>query len=61
MPDGFFDEPEDQSLVKAEIVVDYFLAWSKIMARRADTIAYRTSTSTLVLEDTALERSQRPC
>ncbi len=40
MPDGFFDEPEDQSLVKAEIVVDYFLAWSKIMAQRADTIAY---------------------
>ncbi len=40
MPDSFFDEPEEQSRVKAEIVVDYFDAWSRIMAKRADRIGY---------------------
>lgn len=40
MPSDFFDEPEEQSLVKAEIVVNYFLAWSRIMASRALRIGY---------------------
>lgn len=42
LADAFFDEPEEQSLVKAEIVVSYFDAWSRIMASRssADRIGY---------------------
>ena len=40
MLDSFFDEPEEQSRVKAEIVVDYFDAWSRIMVKRADRIGY---------------------
>jgi three-Cys-motif partner protein len=40
MPTDFFAEPADQSLVKAEIVVNYFQAWSRIMARRAERIGY---------------------
>ena len=40
MTQSFFDEPEDQSLVKAEIVVSYFEAWSRIMAKRAERIGY---------------------
>ena len=40
MPESFFDEPEEQSRVKAEIVVDYFDAWSRIMVKRADRIGY---------------------
>ena len=38
--DSFFDEPEEQSRVKAEIVVDYFDAWSRIMAPRSDRVGY---------------------
>jgi three-Cys-motif partner protein len=40
MPDSFFDEPEERSRVKAEIVVNYFVAWSTIMAKRAERIGY---------------------
>ena len=42
LADAFFNEPEEQSLVKAEIVVGYFVAWSRIMASRsrADRIGY---------------------
>jgi hypothetical protein len=38
--DTFFDEQEDQSAVKAAIVVDYFVAWSNIMAKRVSKMAY---------------------
>jgi len=38
--DSFFDEPDEQSLVKAEIVVSYFEAWSRIMAKHAQRIGY---------------------
>lgn len=40
MADTFFDEQEDQSAVKAAIVVDYFVAWSNIMAKRVPKMAY---------------------
>jgi three-Cys-motif partner protein len=40
MPDAFFEEPEEQSRVKAEIVVNYFVAWSRIMAKHAERIGY---------------------
>ncbi|MDP2948363.1 MAG: three-Cys-motif partner protein TcmP [Chloroflexota bacterium] len=40
MVDSFFDEPEERSRVKAEIVVNYFVAWSRIMAKRAERIGY---------------------
>jgi three-Cys-motif partner protein len=40
MPAEFFEEQEEQSAVKAAIVVDYFVAWSRIMAGHADKIAY---------------------
>jgi len=40
MPAEFFAEQAEQSAVKAEIVVDYFVAWARIMAKRADKIAY---------------------
>ncbi len=40
MTEDFFDEPEEQSTVKAEIVVNYFVAWSRIMVKRADRIGY---------------------
>jgi len=40
VPGSFFDEPEEQSRVKAEIVVDYFGAWSRIMAKHAERIGY---------------------
>ena len=40
MADPFFDEPEEQSRVKAEIVVNYFDAWSKIIIKRAERIGY---------------------
>lgn len=40
MAKAFFDEPEDQSVVKAEIVVNYFTAWSRIMAKRAERVGY---------------------
>ena len=40
MLDSFFDEPEEQSRVKAEIVVDYFNAWSRIMAKHKERIGY---------------------
>lgn len=40
MLDSFFDEPEERSRVKAEMVVDYFDAWSRIMAKRANRIGY---------------------
>lgn len=40
MPSQFFDEQEEQSRVKADIVVNYFQAWATIMARRARKIAY---------------------
>jgi three-Cys-motif partner protein len=38
--DPFFDEPEEQSRVKAEIVVNYFVAWSKIIIKHAQRIGY---------------------
>jgi len=38
--DAFFDEPEEQSRVKAEIVVNYFVAWSRIMVKHAERIGY---------------------
>ena len=40
MGDPFFDEPEEQSRVKAEIVVNYFMAWSKIILKHAERIGY---------------------
>jgi len=40
VPESFFDEPEERSRVKAEIVVNYFVAWSTIMAKRAERIGY---------------------
>lgn len=40
MSQTFFDEPLEQSLVKSEIVVAYFMAWSRIMAKRAARIGY---------------------
>lgn len=40
MPESFFDEPEEQSRVKAEIVVNYFGAWSRIMGKHAERIGY---------------------
>src|SRR5438128_2151118 len=40
MSSDFFDEPEEQSLVKAEIVFSYFDAWSRIMAKRAERVGY---------------------
>ncbi len=40
MTKEFFNEPEDRSLVKATIVVKYFMAWSRIMAKRAERIGY---------------------
>ncbi len=40
MADDFFDEQEEQSRVKAAIVVDYFIAWANILASRSDRIAY---------------------
>lgn len=40
MADPFFDEQEEQSGVKAELVVNYFAAWSQIMVSRADRIGY---------------------
>ena len=40
MGDPFFDEPEEQSRVKAEIVVKYFVAWSKIILENSERIGY---------------------
>jgi three-Cys-motif partner protein len=40
MATSFFDEQEEQSRVKAQIVVNYFQAWSVIMAKKAQKIAY---------------------
>jgi len=40
MPESFFDEQEEQSAVKAEIVANYFVAWARIMAKRAPKIGY---------------------
>ena len=40
MTKEFFNEPEDRSLVKAKIVVKYFMAWSRIMARQEERIGY---------------------
>ena len=40
MAGPFFDEPEEQSRVKAEIVVAYFDAWSRIIAKRAERVGY---------------------
>jgi three-Cys-motif partner protein len=40
VPESFFDEPEEQSRVKAEIVVNYFIVWSSIMVKRAERIGY---------------------
>ena len=37
----FFEEREEQSRIKSEIVVSYFAAWATIMARRAPVIEYR--------------------
>jgi three-Cys-motif partner protein len=34
MPDGFFEETKEQSLVKAAIVSKYFWAWAKVMMSR---------------------------
>jgi three-Cys-motif partner protein len=36
----FFDEQEDQSRIKAAIVVEYFGAWATIMAKRSERLAY---------------------
>lgn len=35
MSNQFFQEPEPQSLVKAEIVAAYFVAWARIMVKRS--------------------------
>jgi len=41
MPESFFDEQEEQSAVKAEIVVNYFGAWSRIISSQGfDRIGY---------------------
>jgi three-Cys-motif partner protein len=40
MADPFFDEPEEQSRVKAEIVVNYFEVWSKIILKNSERIGY---------------------
>lgn len=34
--DRFFDSPEQQSIVKTQLVAKYFGAWAKIMLRRAN-------------------------
>ena len=36
----FFDEPAEQSVIKSEIVVAYFTAWARIIAKRAVRIGY---------------------
>ncbi len=40
MPDKFFDEPAEQSLLKAEIVADYFVPWARIISKHAERIGY---------------------
>lgn len=40
MADDFFEEQEEQSRVKAAIVVDYFVAWANILARWSEKLAY---------------------
>jgi len=40
MESSFFDEREEQSKLKSEIVVDYFVTWARIISKRADTFAY---------------------
>lgn len=40
MADAFFDEPAEQSLLKAEMVVGYFVAWARIISKRAERIGY---------------------
>jgi three-Cys-motif partner protein len=40
MTSDFFDEPEQQSRVKAEIVVNCFVAWSRIMTKRTQRVGY---------------------
>lgn len=40
MADAFFDEPVDQSLLKAEMVVEYFVPWARIISKRAQRIGY---------------------
>jgi three-Cys-motif partner protein len=36
----FFDEPAEQSLLKANIVADYFVAWARIISKHAERIGY---------------------
>ena len=40
MESSFFDEREEQSKLKSEIVVDYFVTWARIISKGADTFAY---------------------
>jgi three-Cys-motif partner protein len=37
---NFFEEQKEQSQIKSAIVKKYFMAWAKIISRRADKIAY---------------------
>lgn len=38
--DDFFDEPEEHSRIKSQIVSTYFAIWAKIMARQSQRIGY---------------------
>ena len=40
MASTFFAEPAEQSVIKSEIVVAYYTAWARIIAKRADRIGY---------------------
>jgi three-Cys-motif partner protein len=40
MQQGFFEEPEKPSLLKSQIVLKYFVAWARIIAKHAERIGY---------------------
>ncbi len=70
---AFFDERTEQSKIKSAIVVDYFVTWAKILAKKSDRIGYvdlfsgpgryrsgERSTPLLILERAIAEPILRP-